>query len=560
MIALVIPADWRGGWSQKYPEATRVSAIRDCFGEVDGNHEWQKPDDASGRFLHNDASDALSRKDILYLIGRRGTGKTTLLKHLEWRTNKGEVPWARWCVMLPTQRLITQLATDIKTATTDPLSGHDLAEAVKCAWRWVMLVAASSRFIELRGTSLADSWDALVVTAFLEGQAGRPVGSDNDFLFDALKHRMGLLRRLLRDKDVPLHVAVDDVFREPELPEARKALNNLTGNDPGLLLFDTGEFYALADPAAMALVHALTAEVYANFAEPQLTGIHAKLALPSELTPYLTIDNRGKMDTRSAVIEWSTRQLLELIVRRVRESGLAVTDDITQGPQATRAAWLRSLERVMPSQVRSLSGFLCAGDAYLVRHTHKTPRQVIQLLNGIYSLAEQENATETLGTSPGASFSKFLHQALPWIVDDALDMHRSVIPQVEAFVRLALGGQRNLFASTDLAQLLRTSAPVRRRFGITSMEATRLLLHMGVIGVVQGAGELSTVAGQRTWALRVAFEYQIKETLDLNPNTWCAVHPLFYQLLQSQVDQNTFIYPIESEFEGDWLASHRHAP
>jgi hypothetical protein len=60
------------------------------FGQVDADTEWEDDKDKSSRlFVHTDSYEVFKDKSNLFMFGRRGSGKTALIKMFDFEINNG---------------------------------------------------------------------------------------------------------------------------------------------------------------------------------------------------------------------------------------------------------------------------------------------------------------------------------------------------------------------------------------------------------------------------------------------------------------------------------------
>jgi predicted Ser/Thr protein kinase len=67
----------------------RYSVPKHFFGQEDASAEWMDPKQSAALFFHTESYTEFKKRDCLYLFGRRGTGKTALIRMLDYESNNG---------------------------------------------------------------------------------------------------------------------------------------------------------------------------------------------------------------------------------------------------------------------------------------------------------------------------------------------------------------------------------------------------------------------------------------------------------------------------------------
>ena len=75
----------------RYSEAEDVMPIA-FLGEEDAETEWRRPEKPLLIFLSTPAYTEFKEPGVLYLLGRRGTGKTTILQMLRYEIRSNNDP------------------------------------------------------------------------------------------------------------------------------------------------------------------------------------------------------------------------------------------------------------------------------------------------------------------------------------------------------------------------------------------------------------------------------------------------------------------------------------
>src|SRR6185503_8772440 len=93
--------------------------------------------------------------------------------------------------------------------------------------------------------------------------------------------------------------------------------------------------------------------------------------------------------------------------------------------------------------------------AYIIRHTQRTPRQVITLMNGILTYAKSNGWTVGTAMTDKQVIIKGIHRYLGHLVNDSIDMHRSMYDRLDQIVQGTLSQQVCYFRSEALGKMIK---------------------------------------------------------------------------------------------------------
>jgi hypothetical protein len=492
--------------------------------------------------------DELRSPRSLFLFGRRGTGKTTYLNMLHSEVSKDLVSSYGTCCILQSQPLILGIAAQVRSSALAHLPEAELADALMPVWKWIISVAAMQATYGDAEPLATEPLEVKQLRAYVEQALGPPGESVND----TLRSRMHdlLFDALAADPGPELagkaYGNINRAFRSEAFVAASATLSKVARKKPCLVLLDAGDVYAVRDPIPKAAITALIATLtdFANAREK--TSVIAKAAFPSEILPHVYPYNRGKMEGRIVIINWSYRDLVALLARRFASINGAqlVPDEELDDPLRAQAF----IYKTLPSQIETRVGIAFDTLAYIIRHTQRTPRQVIMLMNGI--LTHAKSARWKIGTPVGDRqiIVKGVHLYLGHLVNDSIDMHRSIYDRLDQIVQGTLAQQECYFQSDSLGRMVKEVSHVRHSLDLERVDVVRLLFEIGVLGIAHEAHHLKEQVSPR-YLLQGLFEYQVKQTLTPGTGGLCVVHPMFYEWLGTKVDSGTFVYPMAFENE-----------
>lgn len=546
--------------SYQFPELVLQELTPKTFlGEPDAENEWAAQEKPVLIFLPTRAYTRFKDPDVLYLFGRRGTGKTTLLHMLRHEIRTDRNPHYSYVWMINTEDAYHELSIQFRTSALANLPQDDIVHLLVKKWHWVLKVSAMLAVViahheNKKGTT--DN-DIASIVAYLRSErlldqetfetkfGGSPFVRLVEILTDEMKAVdyapartagaiASLSKRLLGGDFDRAHEALVGVLKR-----SKKAC---------LILIDSVERHDIRDPIAQGVMTALIQCVKQQYDDRHTSHILAKAAFPSELYPYLWPLNMEKTEGRNLFILWRYRDLVSVLAKRYWQ--LLHTDDRDRRPEVyarlndSRAA-REFLYEHFPKNVVSRTGVTVDTLAYIVRHTQKKPRQVIFLANVIPTLAETR-LCDIRGKIPPDVIVEGIHARLDILVSGSLDVYRQLYRDVEQLVRRTLTRAQSYCDYATLDSLMKEVHALRTQADMSVDELRRLLFECGALGVECGKHNLREAHKVLMEAL---FEYQVKGILFFTNRQRCAVHPMFYQELQIDVDRDTFVYPKPAEDE-----------
>jgi len=334
-------------------------------------------------------------------------------------------------------------------------------------------------------------------------------------------------------------------FSDEDHHRTVKALIAITKTKPVLVMLDAGEAYEARRPDTNAVISALINAVHWFRVNRGGAGTYVKAAFPSEVLPHVLAFNRGKIEGKTVVIIWTHHDLVSFLAKHYSRHILANAktadlDRLNSYPIAKKL-----LYEHLPATVKMRSGVTFDTLAYIARHTLKTPRQMIILMNSVLTYAKREALDFTDLRERQDVIVDGVHARLDHLVLDAIDMHKFLYPDVEHIVRRVLSDCESHFAATALDTRMKAIRDIRAADDLGRFEVVRVLFEVGVLGVAHQAHQI----GEAQWLLEGRFEYQVKDTLVVNNESWCLIHPMFFEWLRTKVDATTMNYPVAFENE-----------
>ena len=529
--------DFTPNWVNRVPDSqNRVIAPKPILGEEDAATEWAHQTSPEQLFSPIESYRELQQDDNLFLFGRRGTGKTALLRMLHYEISKGDKPRFVASSYLAPKEAIDELTTLCRGSYLSRLEKKERVHFFAKCWSWLLQAHALVAWrptgyprVSARDRKQPEDLTK-ALTRILARKFSKHIGRCSDIT--------GLGARIIDFED--------DLF------DARhdRSLESLAGEleDDGqyvIVLVDTEEMYPVHDDVASSIRTALIDAVLQMYNRSEVDRILSKAAFPSEILPHMRPINREKTEGKSVVILWSYRDLVTMLAKRFLRIAGDGSDSVYDALSDYKEARAYLLE-FFPESIKTRNGLWFDTIAYIIRHTQKKPRQALMLVNTILTLAESsgfELGEEEMGD---AAIVDGIHERLDLLVKGSLDIYHDIYPFAERLVKAALTGARSYFSSSDLDKLLQSTNTLRSEGGFSKEEVRRLLLESGVVGVASAVHEFGEF---RTQVVECLFEYQVKGVMNVPSGALCVIHPMFLGELRVVVDTSAFVYPRPFEDE-----------
>lgn len=516
------------------------------LGQEDAVSEWNGDFLRSVNFFTRIATyEEFRGRDKVFLFGRRGTGKTSLIRMLDHEISQGQLDIYATSWVCDSQPILLSISAQLRSSPLATLPLAELAESAALIWKWFIALSAMLAHLQESSDNANEPSALKELRQFVMQCLGAfDEGSPRSILQNALETR--LAEATSSSASVwPVgeqRARMRALFGGNDFLRALQVLIGVSRKHPVLVMLDAGDVYTARDHVNSAATTGLIAALTFFHDELRATGIYAKAAFPSEVLPYVFPYNKGKMQGKIVIIAWTFRDLVSLIAKRYAYA-LNERDGAAFLRFEEHQHALTFLYQHLPSTVVTSSGLPFDTIAYVIRHTQKTPRQVILLLNSMLTFSRRRGFTlDNLVAHPEV-IVEGVHARLDQLVVDAIDMYQFLFGDVALLIKRILSDEQSHFPENRLQQRLKRVSDLRAEYQMSRGEVIQVLLSVGVLGIAHRAHRLA----EPQWLLEGLFEYQFKEQLVTTPDSWLVVHPMFYGWLRTRVDANTFTYPVGLE-------------
>ncbi len=522
---------------------------KEFIGEVDSYDEWSDGIEAEKIFVHTKSYDTFRRESTLFLFGRRGTGKSALVQMLDYEIRANKIQEYNYSRIINQEDAYHEFAIQIRNSPLRDSPQEELIYTLKKKWLWVIKV---SGMLSLFSDNNIPEVKKLKIISYLKS-SGLLKGKKDKYkplniLAESLAAELDNIDYAPAKVGAAIYRLGKKLFNA-EFEDAEEQLYELldTEKKTAVVLIDSIERYYIKDKVSESVVASLIQamlEIYHNRSD----RLFVKAAFPSEILPHMSPSNWGKTDDKTHIIKWNFRDLTILLAKRyfktiVKKS--ATEKEIDYYSEYDHS--LNLLYKYFPEKITSRSNIDFDTISYIISHTQKKPRQLIFLVNAILTLAEVEKV-DFFNLSED-SIIDGVHVLIDALFRETLHVYEQIYPKATQIVTRALIESESYFDYSELdVKLKEVNALLKNEAELSFLskeDVKRLLLESGVLGIGRDKHKLANNKN----ILIALFEYQIKGVLTLHNNSLCVIHPMFFQVLRTNTDMNTFIYPKPSDEE-----------
>lgn len=519
------------------------------LGECDADTEWtDNPNIAKSLFLHTKAYTEFVKPHSLILLGRTGTGKTSILRCMEEDVASGVFKDYKNVVSLNLDDIIKSITnfTDIDNSIQSKLNVNDSIE-------WIINVNIMTKLINDEFT-VED--DLSVIKKYLLDIGlidNTPIAKKAKQIVHSFVDFPGNIGKFASIADRT--IAVINIIRSREYKEARAQLYQYTQHNKTLVLIDSLNEYDMRDNKTIIVTKSVINACFTFHTNKSLRGIFIKFALPSEIYTHLFQSLPGKQRGNTTVIQWNYGDLINFIAKRfyfylhtsehkmyfefLKDYSL---ESLTNNPELANNLLFNILPESCPTSLNYSFDTL----AYCIRHTLKKPRELMTIFNSFIDKIIVSGNPRIYFESP-EMIKNIIHSTQEDMIGSALSMYASTYPKIGDACTIVLRHKNYIFEGKDIVPDIKDAASMTTAYGYGSSEIQQILLESGLIGV---AGESTTINPnnktlaneQEATAVFARFEYQVKGNLLFDKNEYYVIHPMCYEHFTCYLNPNVLVY------------------
>lgn len=544
------------------------------LGKVDAVKEWNDDsNEAYKRFLHTQSYCDFVEEDALILLGRTGTGKTSILRCLCENVNQKKVNLYNIAITAQFNEILENLINVVDDFNS-PIINTQLVKIISMYINCYVMKAllnqkdyidtSSAMYSYIRDNQLYDLGDE---------NYGRSGINKIHSMIKASKQLSGKPGEIAND--IATVADILSAFSQNGYEEAYIEMMKVLRNKKVLVLIDTLNEYDLRDARIVLCVKALIASCFDYYNNTATNHIFVKISIPSEIHTHLIEQLPGKQQGNTVVIQWTNNDLLKMIAIRLLahyenseekvlnfEEKYSYKDFYDDNINATCNA-KQILYELLPKTCPTSLEFYFDTLAYCIRHTLKKPRELITIFNYFLSKIYEEKDSHFFIKNPN-EIRNIIHSTQEEMISAALSMYATSYKDIKEACEIVLQGSTYYFQGKDLTDKLK-EAEVNRQ-GYDTNDIKRILLESGLIGKINEISKKCVKEDEDSKnkrytiqnsirIIKAKFEYQVKGRLSLNRDDYYVLHPMCYEHFECKVGSQTLVYPDEFGDEAEIMKS-----
>ncbi len=545
-----------------------LSNVMPYLGKIGAEKEWNdNPEEAYTKFLHTKSYHDFINEDSLILLGRTGTGKTSILRCVCENVNRRKITDYDFAVIVPFNEILFNLVntedefliSHIKSKLKESISMHINCYIMKTLIKKGVVDKTSKMYSYISKNDL-----------YSVGEAEYFRSGINKFrnMVNASKQMNNKVGEIANN--IVTIMDITEAFLQNGYEEAYNEMMKVLENYKILVLIDTLNEYDLRDVKIVKCVKALIATCFDYYNNSTRNHIYVKISIPSEIHTHIIEQLPGKQQGNTVVIQWKSKDLIQMIAIRLLyfsktnqgkilnfENSYNYSDFYDENPNAYENA-KKLIHEFLPEFCPTSLDFSLETLSYCIRHTLKKPRELMAIFNSfIYKIIEEKNFKFFVENVE--KISSMIHSTQEDFIISALSMYTTSYPNILRACEIVLRNQRFYFKGKDLENRLKDAE--KDREGYDKEDIKRILLESGLIGKLNKISSHylpndkgnADASKKEIRIMEAKFEYQVKGRLSLNRENYYVLHPMCYEHFECMLDSQTLVYPDALDSEVEWM-------
>lgn len=524
-----------------------LNSIEEFLGEIDADIEWNKDSkSACERFINIDAYTRFKSSDYIILVGRTGTGKSSILNRYKYAVERQEIEEFLFVVSIRFQKLFDKLITYDFEEYRD--TNYQIQYVIELVIRLFLILKILETTEEnddikiirnaINGLDIEAEDD--IIKQIYSDLDDYSVESGNDIIL--LKNAVKQLKR---------------VYREVMTNTVDHAIERILGNEKVVVLVDSLDYYDIQEKKAIHINKVLVEMAFEYLQLFHKSHIMLKIALPSEVYTYILEQILAKEKGKIVTIEWSYKEIVKMLAIKIfsyfnKENHQFASEYINQyklNDLYNYDVAYEFLHTILPKQCSTCIPLMFETLPHCIRHTQKKPRQIIQVFNAIIQkIVSEKNFKYFIDNE--STVRNYIHIAQCGIIEDSLSMYNQIAQNsVLDVVYTILHNKRNFLSYHEFVSAVKSATSMFTKIGLAMDDVIQILIESGLIGQVKIENYIPANNNYFKNAnvckiSIVVFEYQQKERLPRNSNdTIYVLHPMCYEYYENIIDRNALVYP-----------------
>ena len=555
--------------SKQMPSLVSVAReSRNHLGTGLAEKEWNdNPSLASQKFLHIGAYEHFLDDDTLILLGRTGTGKTSILRSIEYNINQQKC-YEYTDVILDNFDDLFDVLLKQQDYESEANMMYQMETIIDATVTTMVMIHCTNKFPDVN--ELQETRKYL---------AERGLASSS--------HSTSLVLKILKsfkeessNTSAEIYNSVSSIYNNisnelsTTYERAKKELFAFLENRKFLVMFDSLNIYNIRQKNEVLAVKSLIATCFNYYINNKNSHIYLKIALPSEVHTRILDSLPGKQQGNTVLIQWNYKELISFVALRffywAKENktkkyklnldfvnAYSYTDFILDNEKAYENS-KKLLKNILPATCPTCFIFKFDTLSYCLRHTLKKPREILTIYNALLEEIVVQKSVSYFIDNP-QEIKNVIHSTQEAMIKSALSMYENSFYDINSACFVVLNSLNFVFSLSDIRDRLKEAEAQSNR-AYDKEEILRVLFESGLVGVVNEVRHVDKTIppfkSEKSFDFIIAnFEYQIKGRIVPTFYDQYVIHPMCYEYYRCFVDNESMVYPSRFADEDDIIAS-----
>lgn len=514
--------------------------IDEFLGKSDASEEWEDQVSANANFINTTSYDSFASPSCKILVGRIGSGKTSMFNKLKYSIENGNNPDYQHVISINTFSCIANLSTQIRILEgSNDYSSMEITNHANSEWDSLFKILLMRMLYNKYSQS--NQSKIHYISTYLKRIGYISEGISMQTLVDMFASTL-LQSEKLTSRIAGVFIKYTNEEKNLYYNACEEARSLLEDEGNVLILIDSLEKYEYKDPIVLNVIDSLV-NICLTYSSSMANKVYLKVAIPSELMPKLISINPTKITSKTTYIRWSCSDLKRLIAVRIFRYKMGLSGNVEIDINKA----LDYFEENYNSDCNTRCNIRFPSFSYCLSHTLKGPRQVLSIFN-TWMYLESKNKKYSLDEI----VEKAISQDITTRLKGALSIYTYENSEIYEMFCRTFTNQKYCFSQQEFDGWLNECSNIRGE--LDAYDLKKLFISSGLVGVMINMHPipLNHPRFKNTRDIRikeVVFEYQRKESIHFNNTTRFCLHPMVYAALNIKVDRNTFVYPQPFEDE-----------
>ncbi len=537
--------------------------VKTYLGKVDAIKEWKdNPKGAYRRFLHTQSYCDFIDEDALILLGRTGTGKTSILRCICENVNQRKIDSYDMAITAQFDEILENLIDTVDDFNS-PVINMQLVKIISFYINCYVMKALLDKGYVNKNSA---------IYSYIKNKHLYDLGDDRfshsgidriRAMINASKNMSGKVGQVA--SNITTIMDIVNAFMNNGYEEAYREVVSVLRDNKILVLIDTVDEYDLRDEKVVICVKALIATCFEYYNNTSANHIYVKISIPSEIHTHLIEQLPGKQQGNTVVIQWTNNDLIKMIAIRLldycneKKSTLVKFknqykyEDFYDDNASSSKNAKKMLYEMLPETCPTSLEFSFDTLAYCIRHTLKKPRELMTIFNYFLAKIYEVKDFHYFIEHP-SEIRNMIHSTQEEMIASALSMYTKTYQEIKDACEIVLQGRKYYFQGKELEDKLKEAAVNRKGYDVIDIK--RILLESGLVGKINDISQVYVKededSSNKRYTLqnsiriiKAKFEYQVKGRLSLNKTDFYVLHPMCYEHFECRVGSQTLVYPDE---------------